>query len=156
MTQIHFAKWNKPYQKDYYIRNKVLYCKHSYEELDDWYADIGAVTHWESYRQRLGKVKYASNNMLTIVNNCFINNNNVKIMDSEGNIINNMNGRLTPDAFKSAAKIQLTVPSTKRRVGSVTTMNLGRDEWYDKKKPSWCVCDTKYLGRGDSECQNLI
>lgn len=71
-------------QKDFFIKNKKLYCKSSYEVCDDWYADIGAITHWENNTSCLGKIKCASNNIDTIINNCYLNQttlifeNNVK------------------------------------------------------------------------------
>lgn len=54
---------------DYYITNSgTLYQKHSFEIVDDWYADIGYITHTKHVRKKIGKVLFASDNVETIIN----------------------------------------------------------------------------------------
>ena len=42
--------------------NKV-YLIHSYEVVDDWYADTGYITHYEKHKEYVGKLIYASNDI---------------------------------------------------------------------------------------------
>lgn len=40
-----------------------LYLIHEYEVVDDWYADIGAISHYEKHKQYVGKIVYASDDI---------------------------------------------------------------------------------------------
>lgn len=45
----------------YYMLGDKLYCIIKYQELDDYYCDIGAITHTEAIRLCLGKVALFTN-----------------------------------------------------------------------------------------------
>ena len=40
-----------------------LYFIHSYEEIDDWYADTGYITHFEKYKEYVGKIIFESDDI---------------------------------------------------------------------------------------------
>ena len=40
-----------------------LYFIHEYEEVDDWYADTGYITHFEKYREYVGKIVFESDDI---------------------------------------------------------------------------------------------
>lgn len=40
-----------------------LYFIHSYEVVDDWYADIGYISHFEKHREYVGKIVFESDNI---------------------------------------------------------------------------------------------
>lgn len=54
---------------EYYVSNAGnLFTKKSIRVVDDWYGDIGYVTHNEWHRNKVGKILYSSNNVETILN----------------------------------------------------------------------------------------
>ena len=108
-------------------KDKRLYVKVEYEEVDDWYADLGYITHTEKFRQYLGKVKYASNNMLTILNNCYLNNC-LLYFSQNPEIGFEMIDKLDEKTFKNVVKIKLN--SKKLHKDKVRTFTKLPDEWY--------------------------
>lgn len=101
------AMFDTSYIKSYYItKSNRLCCKTEWDEVDDWFADIGYITHGEIARNYLGKVKYASNNMLTILNNCYLNNCLI-YFDQNPEVGVEMVNKLSEKEFKNVVKIVL-------------------------------------------------
>ena len=44
-------------------KDKKVYLVHHYEVVDDWYADIGYVTHFEKSKEYLGRLVFESDNI---------------------------------------------------------------------------------------------
>lgn len=134
---------NSTCQKDYFIRNKKLYCKYSYEELDDWYADIGAITHWESETRCLGKIKYASDYMLTIVNNCWLCNDTTQCIltvttpNAESTYDIKVTERINKELFKNVTKIYVDKYIKKSKSNETFILTPYKDSWFKPKIMSW-------------------